>query len=376
MTDSTIADIGPSKASLKEPHNEPNKQKIINSSKQRLIACAHAGLFRHAVDKQYQGLGNTFIDLINAHQALGLKTRDPGLILAINAHLWGAVFQIQRFGTSAQKSTWLPALLNGEIISGHAITEPNAGSNVSAMTTSYQTTADGFIINGHKRYITNTPIASMMVVYAKQHDTDQICAFMIKSTDPGSQFKDTPCVTGCETASMGDIILSDCLIPASRLLGKPGAGNTMIQLSLELERAFIFSGITGVMQWQLKQAINHARSRDAEKGKLAQHQAISHKIAMMKLRLDTSRLWIMHCAELLDSGKRITSASAQAKLYASEAFLQSSLDAVQILGASGLIGELTSLVNDALAGRLMSGSSEIQKNIIASMLGVSASANA
>ena len=368
MSTTTLADIG--------PVTESDRQKRADSSKQRLLACSDGGFFKHAIDKQYGGLGNSFVELISAHEVLGQQTRDPGLILAINAHLWGAVFQIQRFGTDAQKKTWLPALLDGEILSGHAITEPDAGSNVSAMTANFKNTADGFIVNGHKRYITNTPIASMMVVYAKQYGGDQTCAFMIKSTDPGVKFKDTPCVKGCDTASMGDIVLSDCFISPSRLLGKPGAGNTMIQLSLELERAFIFAGVTGVMQWQLQNAINYARTRNAENGKLAQHQAISHKIAQMKLRLDTSKLWIKHCAELVDAGKRITSASAQTKLYASEAFLQSSLDAVQISGAPGLNDELTSLVNDAMAGRLMSGSSEIQKNIIAAMLGVSAKNNA
>ena len=368
MNSSTLIDLG--------PVIEPNRCKRADSTKARLMTCAKTGFFRHAIEKQYQGFGNTFVELIKAHEALGKQTRDPGLILAINAHLWGAVFQIQRFGSDNQKKTWLPALLDGKQFSGHAITEPDAGSNVSAMKSHYQKTSQGFILNGHKRYITNTPIASMMVVYARQINSNELSAFMIKPTDPGVEFKQTVCVNGCETASMGDIVLTDCEISQERLLGKVGAGNTMIQLSLELERAFIFAGITGVMKWQLQKAITHARNRDSNNGKLAQHQAVSHKIAMMKLRLDTSWLWIKHCAEHVDAGKRITSDSAQAKLYSSEAFLQSSLDAVQILGASGLDDEMTMHVNDALAGRLMSGSSEIQKNIIASLLGVTAKTNA
>ena len=146
----------------------------------------------------------------------------------------------------------------------------------------------------------------------------------------------------------------------------------MIQLALEHERAFIFAGITGAMHWQLQRAIGYARSRPAGSGYLAGMQAVTHRIADMQLRLDTTRLWIRECARLLDDGKRITLASAQAKLYASEAFLQSSLDAAHILGASGLEGELPGLVHDAMAGRLLSGSSEIQKNIIAAMLGLGA----
>ena len=145
----------------------------------------------------------------------------------------------------------------------------------------------------------------------------------------------------------------------------------MIQLALERERAFVFAGMTGVMQWQLQRVIEYARTRSAGSGYLAGVQAVTHRIADMQMRLDTTRLWIRECARLLDGGKRITLASAQAKLYASEAFLQSSLDAAHILGASGMEGELPGLVHDAMAGRLFSGSSEIQKNIIATMLGLS-----
>lgn len=349
---------------------DPVENYSLDEAKKRLTICARAGFFRHAISQERGGLGDSFSDLAQAHEALGLHTRDPGLLLAINAHLWGAIFAIQRFGTDAQKQEWMPLLLDGSVLSGHAITEPQAGSDIHAMEMTYQETESGFVLNGHKRFITNTPLAGMMVVYARQDKGRKISAFIVKADDDGADFQNGPGVSGCATAAMGDIILTRCAIPTLRSLGKPGAGGTMIQLALELERAFIFAGIAGVMQWQLQQVVEYVRGRKSGDGRLAQHQAISHKTAEMKLRLDTTRLWIQQCASLLDSGKRITVASAETKLYASEAFLQSSLDAVHILGASGLMGALPGLVSDAMAGRLMSGSSEIQKNIIAAMLGV------
>lgn len=169
---------------------------------------------------------------------------------------------------------------------------------------------------------------------------------------------------------MGDVVLSGCDIAADRLLGKRGAGALMVQLALEHERAFVFAGITGIMCWQLNQVIDYARTRPAAGGYLAELQGVTHRIAEMQLRLDTVRLWIRECARLLDEGKRITLASAETKLYSAEAFLHSSLDAAHILGAHGMEGELPGLVHDAMAGRLLSGSSEIQKNIIAAMLGL------
>ncbi|MBW6453817.1 MAG: acyl-CoA dehydrogenase family protein, partial [Methyloprofundus sp.] len=144
--------------------------------------------------------------------------------------------------------------------------------------------------------------------------------------------------------------------------------------ALELERAFIFAGIIGIMQWQLEQVIKFSRQRQSNGLHLGANQAISHKIADMQCRIDTCLLWVNECARLKDAGKRISLASAQTKLIASEAFLQSSLDAVHIFGATGLLEEnkMLGLVQDAMASRLFSGSSEIQKNIIAALIGTGA----
>ena len=354
------------------PESGPPDDDSQASARRRFLACAASGLLRHAVDAQYGGLGDSFQALSEAHAELGRRTRDPGLLLAINAHLWGVVFPLLRFGTAQQQQDWLPGLLGGEQIGGHAITEPQAGSNIQAMATTAVAASDGYRLQGHKRYITNAPLADVLVVYAKEAGGTSVSAFMVRRDDPGVEFSNSIGIKGCATATIGDVVLSGCEIPAARLLGKPGAGAIMIQLALEHERAFIFAGMTGVMQWQLQHVIEYARTRSAGDGTLAGVQAVSHRIAAMQLRLETTRLWIRECAQLLDDGKRITLASAQAKLYASEAFLQSSLDAAHLLGASGLEGELPGLVHDAMAGRLLSGSSEIQKNIIAAMLGLGA----
>ncbi|MEE9342044.1 MAG: acyl-CoA dehydrogenase family protein [Gammaproteobacteria bacterium] len=339
-------------------------------ARDRFLACAKAGLFRHAVPETLGGVGTPFRVLADSHVLLGEKTHDPGLMLALSAHLWGAVFPLLRFANDEQKKYWIPSLLNGELIGGHAITEPQAGSDIQAMETTVSETAEGFMLNGHKRYITNSPIAGMMVIYAKDSATSAISAFILRSDDSGANFENGPTVEGCATATMGDITLSECEIPKDRALGASGAGATMIQLALELERAFIFAGVAGVMQWQLNQTIQYVRRRASGGGVLSDRQVISHKIADMKLRLETIRLWVNRCAELLDSKKRITLESAQTKLFSSEAFLQSSLDAAHIHGAKGLENGLAGLVLDGMAGRLMSGSSEVQKNIIAAMLGV------
>lgn len=339
------------------------------ASRQRLDYLGRKNLFKHAISKDAGGLGDSFADLLDAHRQLGGTSLDAGLILSVNAHLWGSVFPLLLHGNAEQRQHYLPRLLHGEWIGGHAITEPQAGSDLNALTATAQLTDAGFLLNGHKRFITNTPIADLLIVYARLDSS--LSAFIIEKNDPGAGFLDKQEVSACKTATMGDVILKNCLIPESRLLGKAGAGNLLIQQALELERAFIFAGISGIMDWQLKTAVEHSRQRVVCQAHLGKNQAISHKIADMKLRLDTLNLWLDECARLKDDAQRITLASAQTKLYGAESFVASSLDAIQILGSAALMGDhpLKQCLDDALASRLFSGSSEIQKNIIAALLG-------
>ncbi len=339
------------------------------ASRQRLQYCADQGLFRHAIPADRGGYGNRFADLVDTHESVGKACKDCGLLLSINAHLWGALFPLLNYGNAQQQEIYAHNLMSGQLAGGHAITEIQAGSDLNALAMTAVHTGEGVLLNGRKRFITNTPIADLLVVYARLDN--KLSAFIVQCDDDGAKFLDSPRVSGCQSATMGDVILENCLIPYSRQLGKTGAGNMLIQQALELERAFIFAGICGVMDWQLGSVIKFSRERKVNGTHLGKNQAISHKIAEMKLRLDTIRLWLNECARLKDNNKRITLASAQTKLFAAEAFLQSSLDAVHILGSNALITDspMAGLVNDALASRLFSGSSEIQKNIIAALLG-------
>ncbi len=327
------------------------------------------GLLGHGVPREWRGHGNTFTELVRHHEKTGRTCHDPGLILALNAHLWGALFPVLRFGNMHQKRQWLPELVAGSLIGGHAITEPEVGSNPAEIQTRAESDGNGFRLNGHKRYITNAPIADVMIIYASLQQ--KLSAFVLVRGDPGFHTNTDHPVMACQNAPMGEVLLEDCRIPAERLLGKPGAGLMMIQSALEWERAFLFAGIAGAMHWQLDQVIDYSRKRQTGGGHLGRHQAISHRIADMATRLDTLRLWLKECARLADAGNRITVVSAQTKLVASEAFLQSTLDALHILGAKGLetSSGMSAWLNDAVSGRLFSGSSEIQKNLIAALLG-------
>ncbi len=335
----------------------------------RFHAVADQGAFLHALPQHFGGFGDGFKDLCQTHRRLGGASRDTGLVLMANAHLWGSVFPVLLYGNEAQQIKFLPKLLAGEWLGGHAITEPGCGSDVQAMASRAERSGEGFVLNGEKRYITNVPLADWLVVYAKLEG--RITAFLVSREDPGCGFSREGALEACTGSATGSVLMKDCRLDATRLLGKAGAGAQMIQKALEYERAFVFAGIAGIMEWQLAEAVRQSRDRRSGGVHLGRHQAISHRIADMKLRLDTVDLWLQECARLCDAGQRLTLASAQTKLYAAEAFLQSSLDAAHIMGAAGLEpgGAMAGLVRDALAGRLFSGSSEVQKNLIAALLG-------
>jgi alkylation response protein AidB-like acyl-CoA dehydrogenase len=335
----------------------------------RFQAVAGHGLLRHALPEGFGGYGDDFAALYQSHRSLGKASRDSGLMLMVNAHLWGAVFPILLYGDDAQKARFLPRLLAGQWMGGHAITEPSCGSDVQAMTCHAQAEGADFILSGEKRYITNVPLADWLVIYAKLDG--RITAFLVSRDDDGCRFSDDGALDACRGSVTGGVLLENCRLEASRLLGKVGAGTQMIQKALEYERAFVFAGIAGIMEWQLEEVVRHSRERRSGGVHLGRHQAVAHRIAEMKLRLDTIDLWLGECARLCNAGQRLTLVSAQTKLYAAEAFLQSSLDTVQILGAAGLEqgSAMAGLVQDALAGRLFSGSSEVQKNLIAALLG-------
>jgi len=339
-------------------------------SRENFKQYAKSGILRHAISQSEGGHGDSFLHLCRAYKKMGYETVDTGLILSLHAHVWGTLFPLLQFGSEMQKKTFFAYLLSGELIGGHAITEPSAGSDISSMKTIYTKVDHGYLLSGHKRFITNTPIADLLVVYAKNDNL--ISSFIVQNNSESAKFLQGTCVEGFSSAPMGDLILDNYFVPEEHRIGSIGSGGAMIQYILELERAFLFSGIMGVMQWQLDRVTRYCRKRMVNGVSLGSKQSISHKIADMATRLDTVQLWIENCARLKDENKRISDVSAKTKLFASEAFLASSLDAVQILGALGLIKEekMSQLVLDAMAGKLLSGSSELQKNIIAGLLGL------
>lgn len=348
------------------------KKTFTNTSdfaKLQFKQAAATGIFKICVAKEYGGFGKTFQTLCSELQSIGYATQSTGLILAINAHLWGFIFPLLHFTDGKLQKKLLEPALAGKIIGGHAITEANAGSDLTKMESKLVETADSFIINGNKRYITNATIADYLITYVK-HD-NYFSAVLIEPQRDACLIEQQYRVVSCVDADMGEIYFQNTVIPKSRLIGKPKAGMTLIQFAMEYERAFIFAGLLGCMQWHMDQLKLYIRQRKIKQSSLSQLTTVSHKMAELQVKLSSMQLWLDRCAQLKDSQQRITLESAYTKLFCGETFLSMSIDITHLFGACGLESKARSnlLVNDALAARLFSGSSEIQKEIISQFNG-------
>ncbi len=337
--------------------------------------CREFGILGLPVPKQYGGSELDILTTIYAMEGLGYSCKDNGLIFSINAHIWAGEIPLLTFGNEAQKQKYLPKFCTGEWICGHAASEPEAGSDVYSMKTTANKKKDKYVLNGKKIYITNGPIADVMIVFATVDPSKGkggITVFLVEKDFPGYQIKRTVSKMGIRTAQMGELVLENCEVPVECCLGKEGAGMTIFSHSMEWERGFILASAVGSMQRVLETCIRYARQRQQFGQPIGKFQLISSKIVEMKLRLETSRGLLYKIAWLKNIRKSAYMEAAMAKLHISESWVETCLDAIQIHGGYGYLTEceLERELRDALASKIYSGTSEIQQGIIAQLMGL------
>jgi hypothetical protein len=338
-------------------------------------ACASFGIQALPVPREHGGLGEDIVTCMLAMQALGKSCRDSGLLFALGSHMWTCEIPILAFGSDEQKRTYLPRLAAGEIIGAHAMTEPEAGSDAYSLRTAAVADGDHYVLNGTKTFISNAPIADLLLVFATTNPAKGwagITGFLIPTTTPGVSVGKPIEKLGLKTAPTGEVVLEDCRVPASAMLGKPGQGSAIFSAEMEWERSCLFACHLGAMERQLETCIRYAKDRKQFGNPIGSFQAISHKIADMKVRLELGELILHKVAWLKSQGKRAAMEAAIAKLFVSESYVTSSLDAIQLHGGYGFTTEyeVERDLRDAVGGKLYSGTSEIQRNLIASLLGL------
>jgi alkylation response protein AidB-like acyl-CoA dehydrogenase len=312
-------------------------------------------------------------------EALGYGCHDNGLIFSLNAQMWSLELPLVKFGTPQQQQAYLPGLMSGDLIGVHAMTEPDSGSDAFAMRTSVRRRDDHYVLNGTKLYITNAPVADVVLVFAVHPQARQgqsamarISAFLVEKGTPGFSVTRSLEKMGLRTSPMGEVVLADCVVPAANRLGPEGAGMAIFNSSMAWERSCILASALGAMQRQLESCVGYARMRKQFGQPIGKFQSVSSKLADMYLRLEAARLLVYQAAWLGQQGRPALAQAAAAKLFTSEAFVQSSLDAIQVHGAYGYMKEsgIERDLRDAVGSTIYSGTSEIQRVILARMLGL------
>ena len=344
-------------------------------SREAWQACARFGIQGLPVPKEFGGSGVDIITTVALMEGLGYACKDNGLIFSLNAQRWSLELPIIQFGTLDQKNKYLPGLSSGEIIGVHAITEAGSGSDAFSMSTNARRVGDHYLLNGSKTFITNAPVADVVIVFAilsPGHGFSGATAFLVEKNTPGFRVGRELDKMGLRTSPMGEIILDNCEVPFANRLGPEGAGLSIFNSSMEWERSCILSCAIGAMQRQLEACVNYAKTRKQFGQPIGKFQSISNKIADMYLRLEAARLMIYKVAWLKHQGRPAMAEAAAAKVFVSEAWIQSSLQAIQIHGAFGYMtdSEIERDLRDSVAGTIYSGTSEIQRVIIASSLGL------
>jgi alkylation response protein AidB-like acyl-CoA dehydrogenase len=289
--------------------------------------------------------------------------------------MWSSEVPIAHFGTPAQKERYLPKLVSGEYIGVHAMTEPGSGSDAYSMRSRAERKGDRYVINGSKTFISNATYADMVIVFANlypEKGAAGVSAFIVDKGTPGFTISRKLHKMGLRTSPMAELAFQDCEVPVENLLGKEGGGQAIFTASMEWERICILASHIGGMQRMLETSVKYAKERTQFGQPIGQFPAIANKIAEMDVRLETSRLMLYKAAWLKEQGRHPLREASIAKLYVSDCLVANALDALQIHGGYGYMTEyqIERELRDVISSKIYSGTSEIQKKIIAGLHGL------
>ncbi len=344
-------------------------------SKERWKRLGDMGIHGLAMPSEFGGLELGALATVSALESLGYGCRDGGLLFGVTAQMFSVQAPILRFGSDEQKQRYLPALVQGDLIGAHAMTEPDSGSDSFAMKTSAVRDGDDYVLNGNKTFATNAPVADMLLVFATvnpERGFFGVTAFLVDAKTPGVEVSKPIEMMGLRTTQMGEVAFEDCRIPVSARLGREGNGATIFKHSMGWERGSILATAVGTMQRQLEVCVDYAKTRHQFGQPIGKFQAVSHRIAEMKVRLESARMLLYKWAWKRDQGEDGEQDAAMAKLVLSDCLVKSSLDAVLIHGGYGYCTELEleRELRDAVSAKIYSGTSDIQHNLIARGLGL------
>ena len=330
---------------------------------------AKADLCGVYIPQEYGGFGAGVFGLVLVIEEL-CKV-DGGISLALAATALGT-FPILLGASEEQKKKYLPDIASGKKLAAFGLTEPEAGSDATAMRTTAKKDGNFYILNGTKCFITNAGEAETYTVFAKTNPDRGprgISCFIVEKGTPGFDFGKKERKMGIRASVTRELIFNNCRIPKENLIGKEGHGLIIAQATLDASRPGVASQALGIAAGALEEAVNYSRTRIQQGQPICSFQAIQHMLADMATEVEAARCLIYQTARMMDAnpGKRTTKESAMSKLYASEVAMRVTTNAVQIFGGYGYIREypVEKMMRDAKITTLYEGTSQIQRNEIA-----------
>jgi clorobiocin biosynthesis protein CloN3 len=338
-------------------------------------SAARLGLTGLNLPAEYGGAGLGSLDTALALEAFGRSCRDTGLVFGVAAHVLACAVPVRDFAADEVRADLLGGLASGDLIAANAITEDEAGSDVSGMRMTAVLDGDHYVLDGEKSFSSNAPLADLLVTYGVTEPAGgffSVTGFAVPRQLSGISVSAPLAKMGLHGCPAGRIRFDSVRVPARYRLGEEGQGRLMFQHSMGWERACLFAIYVGLMDHQLERCAEHARRRKQFGQSIGGFQAISHRIATMKQRLESARLLLYRACWLMDAGRDYLAAASLSKIAVSEAAIANGIDAVQIFGGAGYLQAtgIESQLRDAVPSTIFSGTTEIHREIVAKEAGL------
>lgn len=325
------------------------------------------GLLGITVEEEWGGSGLGYLEHCVAMEEISRASASVGLSYGAHSNL--CVNQLRRWGTDAQKLRYLPKLISGEHLGALAMSETGAGSDVVSMQLRAERSDNDFRLNGSKMWITNSPDADTLIVYAKTSPDKAsrgITAFLIERDMPGFSVAQKLDKLGMRGSETGELVFADCLVPEENVLGPLDGGVEVLMSGLDYERSVLAAGPLGIMQACLDVVVPYLHERKQFGKSIGEFQLVQGKLADMYVQMNASKAYVYAVAKACDRNETARKDAAGAILYASETATRIALDAIQLLGGNGYINEYPTgrLLRDAKLYEIGAGTSEIRRFLI------------
>ncbi len=325
------------------------------------------GLLGITVEEDWGGAGLGYLEHCVAMEEISRASASVGLSYGAHSNL--CVNQLRRWGSYDQKMRYLTHLVTGEHLGALAMSESGAGSDVVSMKLQAEKKGDHYVLNGSKMWITNSPDADTLIVYAKTEPdkgSRGITAFIVERDFKGYSVAQKLDKLGMRGSETGEIVFQDCEVPEENVMGPLNGGVEVLMSGLDYERAVLSAGPTGIMQACMDVVLPYIHDRKQFGKSIGEFQLIQGKVADMYVQMNAAKSYVYNVARACDRGETARKDAAGAILYAAETATKLALDAIQILGGNGYINDYPTgrLLRDAKLYEIGAGTSEIRRFLI------------